>query len=86
MAIPSGGTNAVAVTPHDTNPVVPQGVGNNPVPIAAIYVGGAGNVAVRTVGGDDVVFTAPPVGTTLYVRATHVLATGTTATLLIATW
>lgn len=51
-----------------------------------IYVGGAGNVAVRGQNGTAVTFTAPPVGSFLPIRATHVLATGTTATNLIAIW
>lgn len=49
----------------------------------AIYVGGAGNVAVETEAGDQVTFTAPPVGTILPIRVRKVRATGTTATLLI---
>lgn len=49
----------------------------------AIYVGGAGNVAVVTEGGDSVTFTAPPVGTIIPVSVTQVKATGTTATLLV---
>ncbi len=52
----------------------------------AIYVGGAGNVAVTMKNGTSVTFTAPPVGTILPVRATRVLATGTTATNLVALW
>lgn len=64
---------AAAITPHDTNPNV----------YSAIYVGGAGNVAVVTKNGDTVTFTAPPVGTILPVSTSKVLATGTTATLLI---
>jgi hypothetical protein len=79
MALPAGTPNAVAVTPHDTNPVIATGGA-----FSGVYVGGAGNVAVKTVGGQSVTFTAPPVGTFLWVRGTHVLATGTTATNLVA--
>lgn len=82
--LPAGFTNAQAVTPHDTNPVV--SVGGIAQPISGIYVGGAGNVTVITVGGQTVTFTAPPVGTTLYIRCTHVKSTGTTATNLVAEW
>lgn len=49
----------------------------------AIYVGGAGNVAVTTEGGNIVTFTAPPVGTIIPVSTQKVMATNTTATLLI---
>lgn len=52
----------------------------------AIYVGGAGNVAVITKGGETVTFTAPPVGSILPIRATRLMSTNTTATLLIGLW
>lgn len=64
---------AVAITPSDT-------AGNS---FSAIYVGGAGNVAVITEGGNTVTFTAPPVGSIIPIRTQKVLSTGTTATLLI---
>lgn len=69
--------NAVAVTPSDGTPLtaIPRG----------IYIGGAGNLAV-TIGGANIVFTAPPVGTILPIRCTHVRATSTTATLIVALW
>ena len=82
MALPASFNNAVAVTPNDTNPVI--GTVLNPLLISAIYVGGAGNVTVFTQGGQTVTFTAPPVGSTIYVRAVRVNATGTTATNLVA--
>lgn len=67
---------AAAVTPSDTAEI--QGL--------ALYVGGAGNVALITEGGDTVTFTAPPVGSIIPIRFTKVLATGTTATLLLRLW
>lgn len=69
-------SRADAVTPSDTAETF--GV--------AIYVGGAGNVALLTEGGQTVTFTAPPVGATIAVRFTKVLATGTTATNLVRLW
>ena len=48
-----------------------------------IYVGGAGAIALITVNGETVTFSAVPVGTVLPIRAARVKATGTTATLLI---
>lgn len=67
--------NALAVTTHDTNP-------NQAL---AIYVGGAGNITCRPRGNTaDVLFTAVPVGSILYVEVTHIRATGTTATALVA--
>jgi hypothetical protein len=50
----------------------------------AIYVGGAGNVAVTTNAGTVVTFTAPPVGSIIPIAFTKVMATNTTATLLVA--
>lgn len=64
-----------AITPSDTTSVTCR----------AIYVGGAGDVAVRFVdGATTVTFKAPPVGTVLPIclENGHVMA-ATTATLLI---
>ena len=48
-----------------------------------IYVGTAGNVAVRTIGGDTVTFTSVPAGTILPVMVDQVLSTGTTASNMV---
>ena len=53
---------------------------------AFLFIGGAGNVAVTTLGGDDVIFNAVPVGTILAVQVSKVKSTGTTATLINALW
>lgn len=53
----------------------------------AIYVGGAGNVAVSPDGSTAAtVFTAPPVGSVLLIALDQgrIMATGTTATVLVA--
>jgi hypothetical protein len=55
-------------------------------PFNALYVGGAGNVAVTTINGQVVTFTAVPVGTILPIRGTKVMATNTTATFILALW
>lgn len=52
-------------------------------PLRTLYVGGAGNVTIVTPEGVSVVYTAVPVGTTLNVDARQVMATGTTATLMV---
>lgn len=74
LADPSG--EAVAVTLHDTNEIrVPR----------AIFVGGAGNITLRTRGSDtDVVFKGVAAGSLLPVRPKLVKATGTTATDIVA--
>lgn len=68
-------TKAVAVTPSDATVVNAR----------ALYIGGAGNVAIKTdAAAAAVTFTAPPVGTVLKVQAHQVMATNTTATLIVA--
>ena len=67
---------AYAVTPSDATNFA-QGK------CRAIYVGGAGNITA-IVGGAAVLFTAVPVGTTLWIGATRVNSTATTATALVA--
>lgn len=55
-------------------------------PSRALYIGGAGNVNVTTVGGDTVLFSSLAAGTILPVRVSHVLSTNTTATNIVALW
>ena len=69
---------AGAVTPSDTVDLTSYA--------KALYVGAAGNVRVLTVGGEDadaVTFANHPVGW-LPVQVRRVLATGTTATQIVA--
>lgn len=68
-------SNAAAVTPSNTTEAF--GV--------ALYVGGAGNVVLKTEGGQTVTWTAVPVGTTIVQRFTNVMA-ATTATNLVRQW
>ncbi len=65
-----------AITPDDATDLT--------TPARSIYVGGAGDVVVKNAAGTNVTFTAVPAGTTLPIQTTRVMATGTTATLLIA--
>lgn len=67
---------SASVTPHDTNALafVPR----------AVWVGGAGNIAVRLPGdAADVTIQNVSAGTLLPIRPTHIRATGTTATNMI---
>lgn len=76
-----GFRNAAAITPNNAADLAPYP--------RAIYVGGAGNIAIVPVEATDdtpVTFTAVPVGSVLHVQARRVMVTNTTATLLIALW
>lgn len=66
-----------AIVPSDTAPL--------PFATKAIYVGGAGNLAVLAVEDTaPVTLAGIPAGTVIRIRAASVLATGTTATNLVA--
>lgn len=67
-------TNAFAITP---------GAALFDQPTRALWVGGAGNVALETVGGDSVTFSGVAAGTLLPVRARKVVVSGTTATSIL---
>lgn len=71
----SPGANAFAIVGNDSADMTNATRG--------IYVGGAGDVKVTTVGGGTVTFVAVPAGSLLPVRAARVFATGTTTTSMI---
>jgi hypothetical protein len=74
--IVDAGTSAAAVTKSDTTELGPT---------RALYIGGAGNVAVMMQGDDAAVtFTAVPVGTILPISVRRVMSTDTTATNIVA--
>ncbi len=68
-------TGAQAVTPHDSNTIAA---------CRALYVGGAGNIAVVTVDGNAVTFVGAVAGSTIPVQVSAVKSTGTTATNIVA--
>lgn len=71
----SPAVGAVAIIPSDSVDIaVARG----------IYVGGAGNIVVTLLDGTTATFIAPIVGSILDISARRVLATGTTATNLLA--
>lgn len=67
--------NGAAITPHADNDLA--------ITTRAIYVGGAGNLAVIMAGGTTLTFVGLAAGTLLPIRAKRVLVSGTTATSLI---
>lgn len=68
--------SAVSVTPSDG--------GDLAQPSRALYVAAAGNLAVRMLTGEAATFASVPAGSLLPIRVTRVLATGTTATGIVA--
>lgn len=48
-----------------------------------LYVGGTGTVTLIDESGTSVLFSAVPVGAYLWIGGTKVMATGTTATLIV---
>lgn len=67
--------NAQEITPADGADLTYQA--------RSLYVGGAGNVKVTTVGGDTVTFVGVAAGTVLPVLVKRVFSTGTTATSIV---
>lgn len=69
---------AAAVTPSDSTdlPVLPR----------AIYVGLAGNLAVRMPDGSAVIFANVQSGSFLPIRVQGINATGTTASAIVTLW
>lgn len=77
--IDSPAKNAAAVTPNDSADLANFAV--------ALYIGGAGDVSVDTVSGQEsVVFAGLAAGTILPVRVKRVNSTSTTATSIVALW
>lgn len=67
---------AAAVTPADAATLDP--------PARGLYVGQAGDLRVRMLGGQTVTFVAVPGGSVLPLRVDRVFATGTTAASIVA--
>lgn len=63
-------SDAFAITPSDATTQRAQ----------AVYVGAAGNVALKTEDGTTLTFVGAQAGTILPVKTLQILATGTTAT------
>ncbi len=51
-----------------------------------LYIGGAGDIAVTTIGGDEVIFNALLAGQFVPVQTLKVSQTGTIATDILALW
>ena len=77
--------NIEVVTPSDT---VALRTGDNSyeVPTRAVFISAAGNLNVITAAGQTVLITAPAVGVWHPIAVTHIKATSTTATPILAGW
>ena len=74
----SPANDAAAVTPSDSTPLTKSA--------RALYVGTGGNLNLVTTDGQTALFKNLPSGSILPVRTSYVLATGTTATDVVALW
>jgi hypothetical protein len=72
------GSNAAVITPNDGTDLTYTS--------RALFVGGAGNIAVTMAGGQSVTFTGIIAGALLPIRVSRILSTGTTATNIMAIW
>jgi hypothetical protein len=72
-------TDAVALTKSDTTTYAD---GNGGM-FDGLYVGGAGDVAVRTAKGSTVTFSGATAGSTIPIRFDRLMSTNTTATLVL---
>jgi hypothetical protein len=70
--------HAFEIAPNDAAPL--------PFVTRALYVGGAGDVALRLMGGAEVTFRGLQAGSMIPIRADMVRSAGTTATGLIGLW
>lgn len=75
MASKSSARGGASVTPSDS-----ATIGRT----RALYIGGAGDVAVRFSNGATATHASVPAGSTLMVEVDKVLSTGTTATNIVA--
>ena len=71
-----GARDGIAVTPNDTTS---YGLDY----LDALYIGGAGNVAVVTAGGTTLTFVGAVAGSIIPVQCQKVMATNTTATSIV---
>lgn len=85
QAPPPGISSADGSAANATN-VTPSDSVNLASPSRALYVGGAGNISAVMLGGQTILLTGVPAGTTLPLQVSRVNATLTTATLIVSLW
>lgn len=78
--------NAFTVTKSDSTVFPAIGNSSGVAQTKAVYVGGAGDLAVTMVGGQVVILVAVPAGALLPIAVTQVRSTSTTASSVIGLW
>jgi hypothetical protein len=68
---------------YEYTPIIPNDLNLLKVPIRGFYVGVGGDVAVKDIKGDTVIFVGLLAGHVYWLGAAAVLGTGTTATAII---
>jgi hypothetical protein len=79
-------TRSLTSPPEHGVAVVPSDTGELAHVTRALYVGGAGHVAVRLQDGTELTLANVPAGTLIPIRVTRVLSTGTTAGQILGLW
>lgn len=74
--------SGLTVTPNDSNNLLMDG--SYAIPTRGVYVGTGGNLAIQWANGTNSTFTNVASGTVLPIKAIKVLATGTTASGILA--
>jgi hypothetical protein len=69
---------AAAIAPSDAAPLSHV--------TRALYVGVAGDLRLRMLGGGEVTLAGVPAGSLIPIRVTRVFATGTTASAIVGLW
>lgn len=72
--------------PEHAAEIAPDDAADLPHVTRALYVGGAGDVALRLMSGDAVILRGLQAGCLIPIRVDRVLASGTTATGLVGLW
>lgn len=74
-----GAVDAIAITKSDATEYVPTASGY----LDALYIGGAGDVAVMTAAGNTVTFAGAVAGSIIPIQCQKVMSTNTTATNIV---
>ncbi|OED49401.1 hypothetical protein AB838_06920 [Rhodobacteraceae bacterium (ex Bugula neritina AB1)] len=80
----SGYVSSLTAPASDAAAITPSDASDLPYPARSIYVGGTGTLRVRMISGEVVDFTDVQGGAVYPIRVAQVMASGTSATGLVA--